>query len=87
VDSGSLPGVGAELVQDDVASVSSSSSFSRPRPSPADHHNEGLGLKNVYTSGWAATCAKGILTSMMMNMYATVDTVLRNTLPASELRH
>ena len=48
--------------------------------------NEGLGLKNIYTSGWAATCAKGVLTSTMTNMYAVVDTVLRDTLPASELR-
>jgi len=49
--------------------------------------NEGLGLKSVYTSGWAATSAKGVLTSTMMNMYAAVNTVLRNTLLASELRH
>jgi len=48
--------------------------------------NEGLGLKNVYTSGWAATCAKGVSALMMMNMYAAADTVLRDTLPASELR-
>ena len=40
--------------------------------------NEGLGLKNVYASGWAATGAKGVLASTMMNAY---DTILRDTSP------
>jgi len=46
--------------------------------------DEGLGLKNVYASGWAATGAKGVLASTMMNAYAAADTILRDTLPSSE---
>jgi len=46
--------------------------------------DEGLGLKNVYASGWAATGAKGVLASTMMSAYAAADTILRDTLPSSE---
>jgi len=41
----------------------------------------------VYTSGWAATGAKGVLASTMLNAHATVDTILsdlRATSPGLE---
>lgn len=37
---------------------------------------DGKVLENVYTSGWAATGAKGVLASTMLNAHATVDTIL-----------
>ncbi|TFK51239.1 ferrodoxin-NADP(+) reductase [Heliocybe sulcata] len=43
-------------------------------------------LKNVYASGWAATGAKGVLASTMMNAYAVADTILSDyfaSLPGS----
>jgi adrenodoxin-NADP+ reductase len=46
--------------------------------------NEGTGLKNVYASGWAATGAKGILASTMMDAYAVADTILADVLPDRE---
>jgi len=46
--------------------------------------DKGVGLKNIYASGWAATGAKGVLASTMMNAYAAADTILRDTLPGSE---
>lgn len=38
-------------------------------------------LKNVYASGWAATGAKGVLASTMINSYATADTLLEDWMP------
>ncbi|KAF9447075.1 FAD/NAD(P)-binding domain-containing protein [Macrolepiota fuliginosa MF-IS2] len=46
--------------------------------------NEGHALKNMYASGWAATGAKGVLASTMMNAYAAADTVLGDVLPDRE---
>ena len=46
--------------------------------------DKGVGLKNVYASGWAATGAKGVLASTMMDAYAAADTILRDTLAGSE---
>ena len=31
---------------------------------------------NIYTSGWAATGAKGVLASTMMNAYGVADTII-----------
>jgi adrenodoxin-NADP+ reductase len=39
-------------------------------------NHTGTILKNVYTSGWAATGAKGVLASTMMNAYGVADTVI-----------
>lgn len=36
---------------------------------------EGKTMKNVYASGWAATGAKGVLASTMMNAYGVADTM------------
>ena len=33
-------------------------------------------LKNVYASGWAATGAKGVLASTMMNAYSVADALV-----------
>jgi adrenodoxin-NADP+ reductase len=38
-------------------------------------------LKNVYASGWAATGAKGVLASTMINAYDAADTILGDVLP------
>lgn len=46
--------------------------------------NKGHALKNVYASGWAATGAKGVLASTMINAYAAADTVLGDVLPDRE---
>ena len=46
--------------------------------------NEGHSLKNVYASGWAATGAKGVLTSTMINAYGAADTILGDMLPGRE---
>lgn len=40
-------------------------------------------LKNVYTSGWAATGARGVLASTMLNAYALVETILADAKVAS----
>ncbi|KAG2018709.1 ferrodoxin-NADP(+) reductase [Coprinopsis cinerea AmutBmut pab1-1] len=37
-------------------------------------------LKNVYASGWAATGAKGVLASTMMNAYDVAETILNDHL-------
>jgi len=37
----------------------------------------------MYASGWAATGAKGVLASTMMNAYAVADTILSDLLPNS----
>ena len=36
----------------------------------------GTTLKNVYASGWAATGAKGVLASTMMDAYGVADTII-----------
>ena len=46
--------------------------------------DKGVGVKNVYASGWAATGAERVSASTMMNAYAAADTILRDTLPSSE---
>jgi adrenodoxin-NADP+ reductase len=46
--------------------------------------NDGHALKNVYASGWAATGAKGVLASTMINAYAAADTILGDVLPDRE---
>ena len=38
--------------------------------------SSGTTLKNVYASGWAATGAKGVLASTMMNAYGVADTII-----------
>ncbi|KAL5522257.1 ARH1 [Sanghuangporus sanghuang] len=37
---------------------------------------EGRVLRNVYASGWAATGAKGVLASTMLNAHSVVDTII-----------
>lgn len=44
-------------------------------------NNSGHALKNVYASGWAATGAKGVLASTMINAYDAADTILGDVLP------
>ncbi|KXN83761.1 NADPH:adrenodoxin oxidoreductase, mitochondrial [Leucoagaricus sp. SymC.cos] len=46
--------------------------------------NDGRALRNVYASGWAATGAKGVLASTMINAYAAADTLLGDVLPDRE---
>ncbi|KII90439.1 hypothetical protein PLICRDRAFT_52176 [Plicaturopsis crispa FD-325 SS-3] len=41
-------------------------------------------LKNVYASGWAATGAKGVLASTMINAYAVADQILSDWLPKGD---
>lgn len=41
----------------------------------------GLRIENVYASGWAATGARGVLASTMMNAYAVADTILADSYP------
>ena len=43
---------------------------------------EGLPLKNVYASGWAAHGAKGVLASTMMDAYAVADTIISDIVPS-----
>jgi adrenodoxin-NADP+ reductase len=38
--------------------------------------SSGTTLKNVYASGWAATGAKGVLASTMMDAYGVADTII-----------
>jgi adrenodoxin-NADP+ reductase len=47
--------------------------------------SSGRALKNVYASGWAATGAKGVLASTMLNAYAVADTILSDWMPEGEL--
>ncbi|PPQ86566.1 hypothetical protein CVT25_006158 [Psilocybe cyanescens] len=42
-------------------------------------------LKNVYASGWAATGAKGVLATTMMNAYGVADTILTDWKASSGL--
>ena len=42
---------------------------------------DGRILPNVYASGWAATGAKGVLASTMMDAYAVADTILADAFP------
>ncbi|GLB41088.1 putative NADPH adrenodoxin oxidoreductase, mitochondrial [Lyophyllum shimeji] len=51
-----------------------------PSSSPSSSSVEGTVLKDVYASGWAATGAKGVLASTMMNAYAVADAVLSDWL-------
>ena len=44
-----------------------------------DEH--GSKVKGVYASGWAATGAKGVLASTMMDAYAVADTILADKFP------
>ncbi|KAF8885145.1 hypothetical protein BD779DRAFT_1611980 [Infundibulicybe gibba] len=44
----------------------------------------GAMLKNVYAAGWAATGAKGVLASTMINSYAVADTMLRDWMPGDQ---
>ena len=46
--------------------------------------SSGIPLHNVYASGWAATGAKGVLASTMMDAYAVADTILSDWLPGSQ---
>ena len=39
-------------------------------------NNSGATLKNIYASGWAATGAKGVLASTMMDAYGVADTIV-----------
>jgi adrenodoxin-NADP+ reductase len=43
--------------------------------------SSGTVFKNVYASGWAATGAKGVLASTMMNAYSVADTILSDWFP------
>ncbi|OAX43300.1 FAD/NAD(P)-binding domain-containing protein [Rhizopogon vinicolor AM-OR11-026] len=45
---------------------------------------EGLPLKNVYASGWAANGAKGVLASTMMDAYAVSDTIISDIVPPTD---
>ncbi|KDR79800.1 hypothetical protein GALMADRAFT_241881 [Galerina marginata CBS 339.88] len=46
--------------------------------------SNGTILKNVYASGWAATGAKGVLATTMMNAYSVADTVISDWQAASD---
>ena len=45
---------------------------------------KGKYLKNIYTSGWAATGAKGVLASTMLNAHSLVETIISDILPGSQ---
>ena len=42
--------------------------------------------RNVYASGWAATGARGVLVSTMMDAYAVADTILRDAFPGEDVK-
>ncbi|OJT15441.1 NADPH:adrenodoxin oxidoreductase, mitochondrial, partial [Trametes pubescens] len=42
-------------------------------------------VRNVYASGWAATGARGVLVSTMMDAYAVADTILRDHFPEEDV--
>ncbi|KAG1732226.1 uncharacterized protein EDB91DRAFT_678116 [Suillus paluster] len=46
--------------------------------------SEGLALKNIYASGWAANGANGVLASTMIDAYAVTGTILSDIVPPSE---
>lgn len=46
--------------------------------------SSGTALRNIYASGWAATGAKGVLASTMMDAYAVADTIMSDLLPKGE---
>jgi adrenodoxin-NADP+ reductase len=46
--------------------------------------SSGTALRNVYASGWAATGAKGVLASTMMDAYAVADTIVSDLHPKGE---
>ncbi|KAF8066817.1 hypothetical protein FPV67DRAFT_1496622 [Lyophyllum atratum] len=52
----------------------------------SDGSSAGTALQNIYASGWAATGAKGVLASTMLNAYAVADTVLSDWLPGGEVQ-
>ena len=43
--------------------------------------SSGNALRNVYASGWAATGAKGVLASTLLDAYAVADTIISDSLP------
>jgi adrenodoxin-NADP+ reductase len=49
--------------------------------------SSGTALRNVYASGWAATGAKGVLASTMIDAYAVADTILSDWLSKGEVAH
>lgn len=46
----------------------------------------GLTVRNVYASGWAATGARGVLASTMMDAYAVANTILRDAFPGEDVQ-
>ncbi|EPS97938.1 hypothetical protein FOMPIDRAFT_1079005, partial [Fomitopsis schrenkii] len=46
----------------------------------------GRTVRNVYASGWAATGARGVLASTMMDAYAVADTILRDAFPSEDVK-
>jgi len=46
--------------------------------------SKGETLPNAYASGWAATGAKGVLATTMMNAYGTADTIISDWRASSE---
>ena len=46
----------------------------------------GRTVRNVYASGWAATGARGVLVSTMMDAYAVADTILRDAFPGEDVK-
>jgi len=46
--------------------------------------SKGETLRNAYASGWAATGAKGVLATTMMNAYGTADTIIGDWRASSE---
>ena len=46
----------------------------------------GRTVRNVYASGWAATGARGVLASTMMDAYAVADTILRDAFPGEDVK-
>ncbi|KZT03109.1 FAD/NAD-P-binding domain-containing protein [Laetiporus sulphureus 93-53] len=48
--------------------------------------SEGLTVRNAYASGWAATGARGVLASTMIDAYAVADVILRDVFPGEDIR-
>ncbi|CCL98366.1 uncharacterized protein FIBRA_00361 [Fibroporia radiculosa] len=46
----------------------------------------GRTMRNVYASGWAATGARGVLASTMMDAYAVADVILRDAFPGEDIQ-
>lgn len=49
--------------------------------------SSGNTLKNIYASGWAATGAKGVLASTMIDAYAVADTIVSDLLSCGKEAH